>query len=308
MKAVYTNSYDGADGLEYGDRPEPKMQPDSMIVRVLSASVNPVDWKILQGYNDGKFPTIFPLITGWDVCGEVVEKGPAVLDFETGDKIVAYARKDFIGEGSWAEFVNVPERCAAAAPDSVTDVEAACIPLAGLTAYQAVAEHIGLREGETIVINGAAGGVGSFAVQIANELGGTVIGTGGEQSFARIEDLGATPIPYGDGFVEAVREAAPDGVDAVFDLYGGQGLLDAREVVKRDGRIATIGLPADAEKAGARYLFVKPNSDQLARLVEMVDSGELRITVQQEFALADAAEAVRLAEQKHTHGKLVLIP
>jgi NADPH:quinone reductase-like Zn-dependent oxidoreductase len=308
MKAAYIDSYGGADALKYGERPEPKVQPDSMLVQVAAASINPVDWKILHGYNDPRFPTIFPLITGWDVAGVVVQTGPAVEGFKAGDRIVAYARKDFIGEGTWAELVNVPERCAAHAPKSVDLAESAALPLAGLTAFQGLTQKLEISAGQTVVINGAAGGVGSFAVQIARALGAEVIGTGSERSFDRISELGAAPIPYGERFADAVREIAPDGVHAVFDLYGEDELFAAKELLNAQGRVASLGLPDKVAEAGAIYTFVKPNASQLTELVALVDAGKIRIDVQQTFALSDAAAAVELAEQKRTHGKLVLLP
>ena len=193
------------------------------------------------------------------------------------------------------------------APETVDLVHASALPLAGLTAFQALTQSLEISAGQTIVVNGAAGGVGSFAVQIARALGAEVIGTGSEHSFERIRDLGATPVPYGDGFVDAVRAAAPDGVHAVFDLYG-DVLESAKQVLNAQGRIASIAPPDQVLAAGASYVFVKPNRSQLAELVSMVDSGKLRIDVQQTFPLSDAAAAVELAEQSRTHGKLVLIP
>ncbi|MGH2905152.1 MAG: NADP-dependent oxidoreductase [Solirubrobacterales bacterium] len=308
MKAIYAEQYGGPENLIYGDRPDPKFNQDSMVLKVLAASINPVDYKILQGYMDARLPVIFPLITGWDVCGEIVELGPAVYDYEVGQRVVAYARKDFVGHGTWAEYVSVPERGVAPAPESVDAVHASALPLAGLTAFQALTGKLEVGPGQQVVINGAAGGVGSYAVQIARALGAEVIGTGSEGSYNRIRELGATPAPYGEHFAEAVREIAPDGVHAVFDLYGGEGLDDAKRVLNSRGRVATIGLPADAKQHGAMYVFVKPNGPQLRELVAMVDDNKLRIDVADTFALRDAADAVRRAEQKHTHGKLVLAP
>jgi NADPH:quinone reductase-like Zn-dependent oxidoreductase len=306
MKAVYTHTFEGAAGLEFGERPDPKVQPDSMLIELAAASINPVDWKALHGYLAGNWPTVMPFITGWDVAGVVTTIGPAVTDYKVGDKVIAYARKDFIGEGSWAELVNVPERCAAAAPESIDLIHASAIPLAGLTAFQALTEKLQIGAGQTIVINGAAGGVGSFAVQIASALGAQVIGTGSTGSYERIRQLGATPAPYGEAFVEGVRAAAPDGVHAVFDLYGGDNLRESKQLIKSGGRIATIADPGEAAEIGAHYLFVKPNHSQLAELVALVDSGKVKIDVQETFPLEDARKAVQVAETMHTHGKLVL--
>ena len=221
MRAVAIDSYGGPEALRLQDVPDPKVGPDSVLVEVAAASINPVDYKIVQGYLDAAFPVVFPLVPGWDVAGRVVAAGPAVRSVRVGQDVVGYARMDFVGAGTWADQVAVPVRGVAPAPASLTPVEASCLPLAGLTAWQSLVEVLQVGQGDTVLVNAASGGVGHLGVQIALAQGARVIGSASERNGDFLRALGAEPVAYGEGFVDAVRELAPHGVDAAVDSPAG---------------------------------------------------------------------------------------
>jgi NADPH:quinone reductase-like Zn-dependent oxidoreductase len=305
MRAVYLKSYGGPDVLQVGERPEPLVGPDTVLVRVRAAGVNPVDWKIREGYLQGAFPHVLPLVPGWDVAGVVEAVGPAVHDLAVGDEVLGYVRKDFVSEGAYAELVSASSRHLALKPPGVDVVEAAALPLAGLTALQSL-DAVRVGAGETVLVHAAAGGVGAFAVQIAVARGARVLGTASERNHDFLRSLGAEPVSYGDGLVDAVRALAPDGVDASVDYIGGQAIGQAAELVREPRRSASNVDPAAVAETGGTYCFVHPDPLQLAQLAAMVDEGSVKVHVQQTFPLEQAADAHRLLEQGHVRGKLVL--
>ncbi len=306
MRAITAPEYGGPEVLTLTEVPDPKVGPDSVLIRVRAASINPVDYKIVRGYLDGAFPTHLPLIPGWDVAGEVAAVGPAVTHVAVGQRVMAYARKDWIGEGTWAEQVAVQARAVTAMPESLDFADASCVPLAGLTAYQALVDKLAVGSGDTVLIHGASGGVGTFAVQIARARGALVIGTASEASAEHVTHLGAQPVTYGEGLEERVRALAPDGVDAVLDLVGGDALTASPALLRDPSRLCSVTDAATVHELGGHYVFVQPDVAQLQELAAMVDRGELKVHVQERFPLAEAARAVEAAESGSTRGKLVL--
>jgi NADPH:quinone reductase-like Zn-dependent oxidoreductase len=306
MRAVTAATYGGPEVLELTDRDDPKVWPDSVGVRVRAASINPVDYKIVRGYLAGAFPTTLPLIPGWDVAGEVQTVGPAVTHVEVGQRVFGYARKDAVGEGTWAEMVTVPARGIAAMPTSVDFAEASCVPLAGLTAYQSLVGKLDVGDGDVVLIHAASGGVGTFAVQIARALGARVIGTASAGSAAHVVGLGGEHVAYGDGLAERVRALAPGGVDAVLDLVGGEALTMSPDLLRVPGRLCSVVDAATVLGLGGHYVFVHPDVAQLAALAAMVDDGRVRVHVQERYPLAQAARAMEAAESGSVRGKLVL--
>lgn len=298
-------AYGGPEVLQLQDLAEPKVGPDSVLVRVAAASVNPVDYKIVQGYLDGAFPVLWPLVPGWDVTGEVVAVGPAVREIRVGQDVIAYARMDHVGTGTWAELVAVPQRSVAVAPSSLDEVGAACLPLAGLTAWQSLVEVLEVQAGETVLIHAASGGVGHLAVQIAVARGARVIGTASPRNHDFLASLGAEPAAYGEGLVAAVRDLAPDGVDAALDLAGGAALDATPALVRDPGRFVSIVDAATVHRLGGTYVFVRPEADQLRELTALVDSDRLRPSVQSVHPLAHAQVAVEEA-MSGVRGKVVL--
>ncbi|MEU0289725.1 NADP-dependent oxidoreductase [Streptomyces sp. NPDC006147] len=305
MKAISYARYGGPEVLEYGDVDDPKVGPDTVLVRVRAASVNPVDWKARQGHLDAILPTVFPVVPGWDVAGVVVRPGPAVPEFAAGDEVIGYVRQDVLSGGTFAEYVAAPVRTLAPKPRGLTFEEAAGIPLAGLTAYQVLHRVLGVRRGETVLVHAAAGGVGSVAVQLAAHLGARVIGTASERNHDFVRGLGAEPLSYGEGLAERVRGLAPEGVDAVFDTVGGDTLKTSANLLVPEGRLASIIDPGVVEYGG-HYWFVRPDPQDLRKLSELADQGVLAIHVEETFPLERAADAHRRSEEGHVRGKIVV--
>ena len=305
MKAMAITAYGGPEAMRPMDLDDPKVGPDAVLVRVRAAGVNPVDAKVRAGYLDAAFPTHFPLIPGWDVAGVVERTGPAVPEFAPGDEVFGYVRKDHIQHGTYAEYVAAPVRTLARKPATASFVEAGAIPLAGLTAWQAL-RVAGVSSGDTVLVHAAAGGVGTFAVQLARVLGATVVGTASEGNHDHLRSLGATPVTYGDGLAERVRAAVPGGVSAVLDLVGGDALAVSEAVVEDPRRMVSIIDAATALGMGARYWFVRPNPSDLVELARLVDTGQLVVHVSGTLPLEDAAEAHRQVETGHGTGKIVL--
>jgi NADPH:quinone reductase-like Zn-dependent oxidoreductase len=305
MKAITIASYGGPDRLELTEQPDPVVGPDYVLVRVRATSVNPVDYKIREGYLQGAFPSHLPMILGWDVAGVVEQVGPAVTEYVPGDEVVGYVRKDTLEHGTYAELVAAHVRHLALRPTSVSFEQAAALPLAGLTAWQSV-DLAAVGEGDTVLVHAAAGGVGSFAVQIAAARGARVIGTAGERNHEYLRSLGAEPVSYGEGLADRVRALAPDGVDAVLDYVGGDSLEVSPELVKNPERVVSVVDAATVQRIGGQYAFVRPDPRHLAELATMVDDGALRIELARTFPLAQAAEAQRLVEEGHVRGKVAI--
>ncbi|MFD7612124.1 NADP-dependent oxidoreductase [Streptomyces sp. NPDC059828] len=305
MKAISYSRYGGPEVLEYGELPEPKLGPDSVLVKVRAAAVNPVDWKCREGYLDGLIDTVFPVIPGWDVSGVVVQPGVSAPEFSVGDEVMGYVREDFLSRGTFAEYVAAPVRTLARKPRNLSFEEAAGLPLAGLTAYQVLTHDLGVGTGDTLLVHAAAGGVGSMAVQLAHHFGARVIGTASESSHAYVRELGGEPVTYGEGLVDRVRALAPDGVQAVFDTIGGEALSASAELLAQGGRIASIADPA-VTTLGGHYAFVRPNTADLYRLSELAEEEVISVHVARSLPLEETAEAHRLSQSGHTRGKIVV--
>ncbi|MFI6643325.1 NADP-dependent oxidoreductase [Streptomyces sp. NPDC050504] len=305
MKAISYSRYGGPDVLEYGERPDPKVGPDSVLVKVRAAAVNPVDWKCREGYLDGVLDAVFPVVPGWDVSGVVVQPGASVDEFAVGDEVMGYVREDFLSRGTFAEYVAAPVRTLARKPLALSFEQAAGLPLAGLTAYQALHRALAVRSGDTVLVHAAAGGVGSIAVQLARHAGARVIGTASERNHDHLRELGAEPVAYGEGLAERVRALAPGGVDAALDTIGGDTLKVSADLLAPDGRLASI---ADGEVLayGGRYVFVRPDADDLKALADLADRGAVTVHVERTFPLERAADAHRLNAEGRTRGKIVV--
>ncbi|MCO6005014.1 NADP-dependent oxidoreductase [Actinoallomurus purpureus] len=305
MKAITMQRYGGPEVLELTDVPEPRVGPDSVLVRAKAAGVNPVDWKIREGYLDSLFPTHFPVIPGWDLAGVVERVGPAVSEFSPGDEVIGYVREDHVERGTYAELVSAPVRTLGRKPRNLSWAEAAGLPLAGLTAYQALTKALTITPDDTVLIHAASGGVGTFAVQIARAKGARVIGTASPHNHDHLRELGAEPVAYGPGLTDAVRRLAPGGVSAALDLVGGEAVDVTPDLLTAKGRWASIVDPSVIDRGG-RYVFVRPDPTDLAALAGLVDDGRLTVALAKIVPLADAAEAQRLNAEGHTRGKIVL--
>jgi len=237
MKAIAINEFGGLDKLQLMDLPVPEIRPGEILVKVSAAGVNPVDWKIREGYLKDLFSHQFPVILGWDAAGVVQGVGNGV-----GDEIFAYCRKPIVHGGAYAEYILLEEEHAAIKPKNITFEEAASIPLAALTAYQSLFDAAKLQPGETILIHAAAGGVGGFGVQLAKDHGAVVWATASGRNKKYVQDLGASQVvDYSQtNFGDEVFSKYPHGVDVVFDCVGGEVLQKSAEIVKQGGRLITI--------------------------------------------------------------------
>lgn len=306
MRAVTYPAYStDLSTLRVEELPRPKLAPSAVLIEVRAASVNPVDWKVMTGGLDGLMDAVFPVVPGWDVAGVVVALGPDTPEFAVGDEVIAYARKDVVGAGTFAELVAVPAASVARKPTSLTFEQAAGLPLAGGTALRTL-DALEVTAGDTVLVHAAAGGVGIFAVQIAVARGARVIGTASESNHAFLRELGAEPVTYGDGVVDRVRALAPEGVDAVADFVGGQ-LETSLAVLADGGRLASVADPGVIEHGG-RWIWVRPDGAESARLAALADEGKLKVEVARTYGLDEVAEAFAESQSGHVRGKLVIVP
>lgn len=305
MKAIRYSRYGGPEVLGLEEVDDPVVGPDSVLVKVRAAAVNPVDWKCREGHLEPVLQAVFPVIPGWDVSGVVVRPGVAVPEFAVGDEVIGYVREDFLSRGTFAEYVAAPVRALAPKPRNLTFEEAAGLPLAGLTAYQVLHGVLEAKRGETVLVHAAAGGVGSLAVQLAAHLGARVIGTASEYNHDFVRRLGGEPVSYGEGLIERVRGLAPEGVDAVFDTVGGDALKVSANLLAPEGRLASI-VDNEVVDYGGRYHFVRPDPQDLRRLSELAEQGVVSVHVSETFPLERAADAHRLNQEGRTRGKIVV--
>src|SRR5262245_52876511 len=307
MRAIRQETLGGPEVLELVEVPRPAPIPTEVLVRTAGAGVNPVDWKSrVRGGFLGKLP----MTVGWDVAGAVEEVGYGVTRFSVGDRV--FGMPWFPREAAaYAEFVTSPSRQLARVPERLSDVEAGALPLAGLTAWQALVETADLQPGQRVLVLAAAGGVGHLAVQIAKARGAYVLGTARAEKHAFLADLGADEAI--DYTIENVAERAAD-VDVVVDLVGGEAGLDALPALVEGGVFIRVPSSSDLaelrERAGDRTrvtgILVEPDRTGLEALAELVAAGSLRPHISKTFPLGEAARAHELSEGGHTQGKLVL--
>ncbi len=311
MRAVAVREWGGRDRMELLDVEPPPVAPDGVLVRVRAAGLNPVDAKVRDGKLADKFPHHFPVILGWDVAGIVEAVGPAVTWFKPGDAVYGYNRRHELEFGTYAELTTGPEGYFAHMPQELTFEEAGAMPLAALTAHQAI-ERSGLRGGETFFVPAGAGGVGHFAVQLAVERGAPVIATASPANHDFLRELGAEPLEYAGGDVAArVRDMLADsGTDAAFDLFGGDVREQAFAALRPGGRLVSIAQPPPEPRDGhheVTYIFVRPSGYDLGEhITPLVAEGSLRPHVEATYPLERAAEAHERLEEGHVRGKLVL--
>jgi NADPH:quinone reductase-like Zn-dependent oxidoreductase len=299
---VTFTEYGGPEVLRVGEVDEPHPGPGQVRIAVRAAGVNPIDWKARSGMLREVMPVSFPVVDGREAAGVVDEVGPDVTGAGGGDEVFGFA----VG-GAAAEFAVLDDF--ARKPAGLSWEEAAGLPVAAETSVRVFTVLGGVGEGQTLVIDGAAGGVGAVAVQLAVARGARVIGTASERNHEFLRSLGAEPTTYGPGLVERVRALAPDGVDLAFDTAGQGGVRDLITLTGDPAGVATI---ADF---GAAALGVKVTGgadrravEALAEAAELIEAGRLHVPVAQTFTFAQAAEAHRVSQDGHVRGKLILVP
>jgi NADPH:quinone reductase-like Zn-dependent oxidoreductase len=308
MKAVRLHSYGGSDVLVYEDIPKLIPTEDELLVRVHAVGVNPFDWKVRAGYLKEVLHSKLPLILGWDVSGVVEEVGSGVSNFKAGDAV--YALLNFARDGAYAEYITIRAAEVAAKPTSLDHLRAASVPLAALTAWQALFDIAGLSAGQTLLIHAAAGGVGTYAVQLAKTKSVHVIGTASARNQDFLRKLGADEVVdyQATRFEDAVRD-----VDVVLDLIGGETQERSWKVLKKGGVLVTTILtnPLVSETAAAHgvrgIMFgVQPNTAQLTEIAGLIDAGQVKPIVETVLPLMEARQAHELSQSGHTRGKIVL--
>lgn len=310
MKAVVIENYGSKDELKEMEVPNPVPTAHQVVVEVKATSINPIDWKLREGYLQQMMPWQFPIILGWDVAGVITEVGSEVTDWKVGDEV--FARPDTTRFGTYAEYTLVDDHLLARKPASISWEEAAAVPLAGLTAYQALFTHGNLKKGEKVLIHAGAGGVGIYAIQLAKQAGAYVITTASERNHELLTSLGADKvIDYRNTKFEDVLSD----IDVVFDTMGGDVQRNSFKVIKKHtGRIISIVSNFDEELVKeydviAKNIWLNPNGEQLQEMADMLDQKKIKSVVGATFPFSQQGiyDAHALSESHHAVGKIVIV-
>ena len=330
MKAVLADQYGGPEVLQVEDVPKPKVGPNGVLVQIHATSVNPVDWKLRKGLLAPIWKLRFPVIWGCDCSGVVAEVGSAVTLFKPGDEVYGFKHGKVAQtyRGAYCEYAVLPENTVARKPGNLTHEQAAAVPLAAVTAWQALSNLGKLKPASRVLVHAGAGGVGSFAIQIAKAFGATVAATAGSDNQNLLRELGAdVPIDY-------TRERIQDklsGYDIVLDGVGKSVWKSSFRVLRFGGRLVTLTVPIPDEPAGRFKFFgtavfgiasgklrgwmagkrllitsVKPRGGDLEKITGLIEAGKIRPVVENVFPLEQIAQAHRLSETGHVRGKIVL--
>ena len=306
MQAIRLHSFGAAEQLELEDVPVPVHGARDVLVRVVAAGINPIDWKIRSGAVAAFFPVQPPVTLGWDAAGVVTAVGAEVDGFKVGDAVFFFA--EFARGGTYAEYVAVDAAQVALKPRTVSFAGAAALPAPALAAWRAVVDIADVRPGQKVLIHGGGGPLGGIAAQLAKQAGAHVVVTAGDTSIAIARATGADEIINyrHQAFETLVRD-----VDVVIDTVGGPVQEASWGTLKRGGVLVATAMPPSPERAAAagvraEMLRTPPDGAVLARIAALVDAGRLRVAVSHEFALADAARAHRLGESGQARGKIVL--
>lgn len=306
MKAVRIHEFGGPEVLSIDEIPVPQPAPDEVLIKVHATSVNPVDWKIREGQRKEKFPVKLPLTLGWDVSGTIEALGEKVSAFRKGDEV--YGRPDPTKNGAYAEYIVVKANIISLKPTSIGHTEAAAVPLAGLTAWQALFDHGLLKAGQKILIHAAAGGVGTYAIQFAKWKGAFVIGTASSTNIDFLKRLGADVVI--DYKMEDFETVLSD-IDLVLDTIGGETQLKSLNILNAGGRVITTLMPEFVAEAKAKNIHLigftaQSIPDQLVEIATLIDSGKVKPVIEKVLPFTSARQAQTESEQGHTRGKIVL--
>ncbi|PMB54064.1 zinc-binding alcohol dehydrogenase [Fischerella thermalis CCMEE 5201] len=311
MKAAVIHRYGSAEVLQYEDVAPPKIKPDELLVKVHASCINPVDWKIRKGMLRIVTGNKFPMVLGLDLAGEVVEVGANVTRFTIGDSIYGTLRPP--NGGAYAEFAAVPESCAAIKPTNMSYTEAASVPIAGLTALQGLRDKGNIKSGQAVLINGASGGVGIFAVQIAKILGAEVTGVCSTKNVEFVKSLGADRVidyTQQDFTQETVQ------YDIIFDVVGKRSFSECKKVLKPSGiYVTTLPTPENILPGivttiipgkKAKLVLASANARDLVYLKELIEAGKLRTVIDRTYSLQELATAHTYSESERAVGKIAI--
>lgn len=308
MKAIVIEQYGGREQLVEKEMETPKPQNNQVIVEMKATSINPIDWKVREGYMKEHLTFDFPIILGWDAAGIVKEVGSDVENFKVGDRV--FARPATTRLGTYAEYVAVEENLLAHLPENVPFEEAAAVPLAGLTAWQCLVDFANIQEGDKVLVHAGSGGVGHYAIQIAKALGAYVATTASGKNKDWVEELG--PDRFINYKEEDFAEVLED-FDIVVDTLGGEIQSKSYSILNEGGRLVSIVQPPDEEEAKkhgvkAGFVFLDPKGEQLAKLADMMVNGQLTSVVGHRFDLTEQGlrDAHEVSESHHAKGKIVI--
>ena len=308
MKAIVIDQYGDKEELKEKELAKPDPETDEVLIKIQAAAVNPIDWKLRYGYLKEKFPFEFPIVLGWDAAGIVEKVGEDVDTFQKGDRV--FVRPELTNRGTYAEYTTAKAELLAKIPDNVSFKEAAAVPLAGLTAYQCLLDVGNLDSDEKVLIHAGAGGVGSFAVQIAKDLGAYIATTASSKNVEFLKSLGADEVI---DYTEADFSKELEDYDLVVDTLGGEVQEKSFEVLKNGGKLVSVVEEPDQKKADqhgvkADFHWLIPDGDELSLLAEMMEKDKLKPVVGSTFPFTEQGlkDAHELSETHHARGKIVI--
>ncbi len=302
MWVIHVYSYGGPEQLKLEQKPRPEPSSGEVLLRVHAAGVNPIDWRIRQGLMTASWPVTFPYTPGIEVAGVVEDVGPGVKAFEIGQAVIGQ-----IASGAYAQYLTVPVETLSLKPETLSFVEAATVPVGATTAWRTLFDHGGLTAGQRVLIQGAAGGVGLFAVQLAKWKGAQVIGTASTANLDFVRGLGAdTVVDYTTTPVESVVQD----VDLVLDGVGGETLISSLAALRHGGTLISIaGLPPQeqAQARGVRAMMSRGTaSAPIETFLRLIDEGHLKVTAGKTFPLSEVQQAHEYSQSGHGRGRIVL--
>ncbi|SHN27565.1 NADP-dependent oxidoreductase [Gracilibacillus kekensis] len=308
MKAIVIEQYGGKEQLKMQELEKPTPGENQVVVKLHATSINPIDWKLREGYLQEMLPFEFPIVLGWDAAGVVDAVGDGVEEFKVGDRV--FARPDTTNRGTYAEYTLVDENLLAPIPDNISFEEAAAVPLTALTAYQCLFDFGDVKKGDKVLLHAGAGGVGTFAIQLAKHKGAYVSTTASTKNIDFLLSLGA------DEVIDYTKQDFEDELkdyDFVLDALGGDILDKSFHVVRDGGTIASIAGQPNQEKAKqknikADFIWLVPRGDRLKELADLLEQNKLSVTIGHRFPLSEAGvkQAHALSESHHAKGKIVI--
>lgn len=309
MKALTFDAFGGTNVLKFADVPVPKPLDNEVLINIYYTSVNPVDWKIREGYLKERLPHEFPIIPGWDAAGVIKAIGKNVKNFKVGDEVYAYCRKPVVQAGTYAEYIAFDASHVALKPKNITFDESAAIPLVALTAWQALFDFCKLEENQSVLVHAGAGGVGSFAIQFAKLKNATVYTTCSAGNFDYVKSLGADYII--DYTKEKYADVIKEPLDVVLDFVGGDTVKESAPLLKPKGHLVSIVQAVDPEISkkydiNGHYLFVRPNGNQLKEIAKEIENGKVKPPAITIMSFEDAIKAQEQSREGHVQGKIVL--
>ncbi|MGR3741900.1 NADP-dependent oxidoreductase [Companilactobacillus sp. DQM5] len=311
MNAVVINNYGDENNLELTKLPIPKISDNQVLIQTKATSINPIDWKLREGYLKQMFDWTFPIILGWDISGVITKIGANVTDWHVGDAV--FARPATTKQGTYAEYVAVDANLLAHKPDNISFEEAAAVPLAGETAYQALITHGKLKKGESVLIQAGSGGVGTYAIQIAKSLGAHVTTTTSSKHFELVKELGA------DEIIDYKKEKISDkltNIDLVIDTIGGKTQEESFDILNRDSgrQISIVGKSKNTDNiiknSNIKFqdIWLQPSGNDLQKIAALMKDGKVKSVIDTiiEFSRDGLVKAHKLSATNHSAGKIVI--